>query len=291
MKYTEPNLKILFKDLKKLILKEKKVSYSKLEKYVNERLDRIEGGSDAKLGFKKSTFYHRMNNPESRIIDRITKEAFDLIIGYLKQLFPDYLERHGDDISELVYPAFSNFLPVSSHQLEEAKTILPGYYRTYRPSIGMPGKVIAGLLHIAYNPDHDAIEVSELMMYRRDHDEAGMTRQRFVGLIWKVEREYYLAVTHDDNTKLPQALILRCIQNSATKVLVLTGTYNGITYKIGGSRIFCSKFYAERLKANPGDPGWIAALKKSSGYKRRESLSESVLAHIDPDHNNNLVFL
>lgn len=281
-KYNETSLAEFLSQLKKSH-KKGRINYEFLVSYVENGIPRYrEEGDKLAKGFSRSTLYNRLANPVN-LTNVFSKAAFELMQEF-KQIHDPDLE----DKVELpgVYWSISEFMAIPEQAIKDLKEHLPGYYRTYRPSIGKPDYVVVGILRIMENPKDGALETYERMCYRLGEK---VIKQSFKGMVWTHPNEHFFMITTDSNTKSPQNLILRCIQRDNQKVMVLKGSYSGISNKRGGTKIFWSKIYIERLDSNPGISGWRKILRNSVDYKDKNMINPDIWACIDPENDKNLI--
>jgi hypothetical protein len=275
--------------LKKLKESHKKgcLEWTSLVAFVENEIPRfrVQGDKSAK-GFSRATLDKRLRNPAKEGLTKtFSRAAFELMQEF-KQIHDPDTETENQVELPGVYSAISGFWEIPTHTLKESRQQLPGYYLTYRPSIGKPGYVVVGILRIRENLEDGALETYERMPYRHS---GKLIKQTFKGMIWQQPNEHFFMLTTDSNTKSPQNLILRCTQRDHQKVMILQGSYSGISNKREGTKIFWSKIYIVRLDSKPGTSGWRNILRASIGYKDKSEINPEICVRIDPGNHESLI--
>jgi len=291
--YSEHSLFLLLARIKEL-KDQRKIKILPLCEYVEWRVDeynkKYKGNKPGARVYSRSTLYKKLDEP-TNLLNAIGPQAFEFTKEYVLKCSDGLYE--GIDIAEMsvsLYGTLAKFLSIPKESWQSAETELPGFYLTYRPSITKPGWIIVGLLHINVMESRQ-LSTWELMHYRPDSGHS-WRRQTFKGYIW-YKLSHYMWVTIDSNTELPQFTILRCRYFEEGKVVTLEGLYSGVTHKLGGSCIFSSKIYIERVEVEYKGRGWNKllyrlGLKHVTAKNPRDRVSAHVWDIVNPSFPANL---
>ncbi len=239
----------------------------------------------------KTSFYDRLKKPVN--LTKIFGEIpYRILLKFLDSKGQN-AEAQDVDYTKALYAGLEGFINIPSHNTLQAKSLLPGWYRTYRPAIGKEGHAVAGLLHVYEDPQTNALQTQELMRYQPKRDGRKPPCHTFEGMAWFTKGHYFL-MTKDSNTKFVQNIILRSLYSDETEEH-LEGLYITLTNK-GGRGIVCSKIVVQRLHCQPGrNLAWFKALRGTLGYKHPQAkwqsrrIKQSVWERIDPENSENLI--
>ena len=272
MKYNEANLAWVIGKIIKL-RDNKALQIEPFLKHIELEIEKlIRSGTRVKT-FGRSTFYGRLKKPVN-LTNVFDEEVFKLFVEYLK--FKGVLVNTEDKPSP--YALLSS---VSDNSNQDARNAICGYFRTYKTAIGKPGHVVTGILRITANKDDDTLETCEVLRYKLHATQKRSQTHSYQGLIWSI-RDHFIMHASDSNTKFINQWVLRKLYSREDGTIeALEGAYSGITNKRGGTKIFWSKIYLERIHSEPGTLSWREELRKTIGYKHPESKDR--YGKIDPD--------
>jgi hypothetical protein len=182
--------------------------------YTHEQANDLAVNFERDYKNKKQKFYNHFNSV-----------LFDAFYGYL--VLNDAIDRDKildavSGIDNSLYFAMASFLNVDKKQMKIDCKRLPGFYRVYRPSLSMKGKVIVSCARISIT-ENDAILYNEIMHYKFRKN---WRRQVFKGYMIRKKSTYILETT-DSNTSLLQHSMLKAKYVHANKIYALSGSYNG----------------------------------------------------------------
>lgn len=144
----------------------------------------------------------------------------------------NYLDRDNiiDSVAGIdnsLYFAIASFLNIDKRQLEIDKEQLSGFYRVYRPSLSMRGKVLVSCVCISPT-DTGAVKYNEIMHYKYRKT---WRRQLLEGYIVRKKSKFIL-ITTDSNTDLLQLSVLNAKYTHKNKIEILSGSYSGTSNNI-----------------------------------------------------------
>ena len=150
-----------------------------------------------------------------------------------------------------LFIALSEFLDVGEISKERLVTETPGLYRSWRPSMHVPGAYVLGMLQIIYEDDKDIVRVIEKQRFRGSDRESPQFEQHEGILVKKSNCYIIIARQFEVNKTLPRITVVsNCLyeKNCAR-------TMQGLTIGSYGNSLFAAPAYFERI-----DPALEASL-------------------------------
>ncbi len=292
MKYAEDNIATALRKIKSLEA-DFGIKPADAYTYLNREIEyhNAKNPKDFIKPIGKTSFYDRLKKPIN-LTKIFSEKAFRFLLKFLETKGFD-LEAPEIDATAALYAGLSGFIEVPEHNEGQAKSLLPGWYRTYRPAIGKPGYAVAGLLHIFEDTQTGILQTHEVMRYQPKRARRKPPKHEFEGMAWFTKGHYFL-MSKDSNTKFVQNMILRSLYSHEAEEH-LEGLYMTLTNK-GGPGIACSKIVIQRIHCEPksGAP-WIEVLRNTIGYKHphaekpSQRIKQSVWERIDPEKSENLI--
>ena len=205
-----------------------------------------------------------------RILKRVRPEVFRILLEFNRRYD---IEEEATHPVRLEASAFSSFHASEDDAVRACKD-LPGFYRTYRPSLSKEGWLVVGLLRVIATPEQQ-LQTVEYTIYRPDSD-AEEFSQLWNGQMWYAD-EHCLLIASDNG--LPRIQIL-AVQNRDRhgRVFALRGSYSGHSSE-RGLGIIASRIYIRRLEEK--EPTHGPVLNASLGHKHVDAKDES--KRISPD--------
>lgn len=157
----------------------------------------------------------------------------------------NYLDRDNliDSVAGIdnsLYFAIASFLNIDKTQLEKDKKKLSGFFRVYRPSLSMKGKILVSCACIS-STDAGAMQYNEIMHYNHRNK---MRLQLLEGSIVGKKNKFILLTT-DSNTGLLQSSVLSSKYMNGNKIEIMSGSYSGASNNIA-TGLFSTGIYFVR---------------------------------------------
>jgi len=184
--------------------------------------------------------------------------------------------------------ALMGFFDVRPETDTEVKTILPGLYRLYRPSLKIPNMFTVGMFEISLDKDNGALKTRETRIFKKqlaDQDKAsGISLEQgitdaFEGYIFR-KRRRYISVQRSTSVNRGKGS-----SASATNFLVTVfsdeffssetrqiASLSGVAFGSVGSKVYTARVFIERCDARVTREELI----KEIDYKNRNEIPPSV---------------
>ncbi len=192
----------------------------------------------------------------------------------------DYLERDNliDSVAGIdnsLYFAIASFLNIDKDQLERDKEQLSGYFRVYRPSLSMKGKILVSCAQIS-STDTGAMQYNEIMHYQY---RKRLRRQVLEGSIVGKKSKYILLTT-DSNTNLLQSSVLNAKYMNENKIEIMSGSYSGASNNIATGLFSTGIHFVREEFPEMGDTpfeDWEVGSIPKMGLVDRAEIEEEIL--------------
>lgn len=233
----------------------------------------------------RTKFYELRKSPK-HLCKSISEPLFHILCRYLSDRgiisSPESYAGLSNEIHKILDTSIQD-----NHRLDRE---LSGFFRTYRPAVGKKGMIVTGLLSVRFTPQKNMFETYEVMRYKSRVCHNKYFKHNFKGFIFR-DNEIYRMMTTDTNTSYVQASLLRReLRDSDGKIATFDGRYTGVSHKLGGTKIFNSKIYIERIFSSPNSKGWLSELRQTFDYKTKDQIPACIWERIDPSEPSNLIF-
>jgi hypothetical protein len=265
-----------FKDRKVL---RNKISRATMFNYLGE-IDDVMGGfykseqaNDLAIYFERK--YKKKINKYYNQFNDVLFNAFYEYLSSNDAIDRDKVLDSVSGIGNSLYFSMASFLEADKKQMKTDCERLPGFFRVYRPSLSMKGKVIVSCASISVT-ENDAILYNEIMHYKFRKN---WRRQVFKGHILCKKSKYFLLST-DSSTGLLQLSILKSIYVNDDQIHSLSGSYNGASNNV--KTVFFSTgihFVREEFPEMDDTPfdEWDVRSIPQMGLIDREEIEEEIL--------------